>query len=76
MPSDWFERHQTVPTGDERCDVCAGNRDRPKPAPGERWSVREMVRTICEACRDDLIRDLNVGAAIHELEPPANPSSN
>jgi hypothetical protein len=73
---DWFERHRLVPAGDERCDVCAGDRDRPKPKPGERWSVRETVGTMCEACREDLIRDVNLGAAIDELQPPADPSSN
>lgn len=76
MPSDWFERHQAVPTGDDRCDVCAGNRDRPKPKPGERWSVRETVSTICEGCKADLIRDLELGARLDELQPPDDPSSN
>jgi len=67
---------EIVPTGDERCDVCAGNRKRAKPKPGERWSVRETVRTMCEACRDDLLLDIDLAGKLTERQPPDDPTTN
>ncbi len=72
---------ELVPSGDERCDVCAGNRDRPKPKPGERGSARETVSTMCEACFDDFRQELWVTEKfldpIHrEVKPPDDPSQN
>jgi hypothetical protein len=65
-----------VPAGDERCDVCAGQRDRVKPAPGERWSASGTVGTICEDCRDDLYMDLDLGRRLDEREAPDDPNQN
>ena len=65
-----------VPTGDERCDVCAGNRDRPKPKPGERWSEREWVRTMCEACHEDVVGDIPLQYKLRDRQPPEDASTN
>jgi hypothetical protein len=55
---------ELVPAGDNRCDVCAGNRDRPKPKPGERWSERETVSTMCQACFADLSTELHLDSEL------------
>ena len=67
---------EVVPAGDERCDVCAGQRDRAKPPPGSRWSERATVSTVCEACRDEWFMDLDLGARLDEREPPDDPTRN
>jgi hypothetical protein len=72
---------ELVPAGDPRCDVCAGKKDRPRPKPGERWSERAVVRTMCEACYKDFVVDLKIGEKItdpirREVDPPEDPSQN
>lgn len=51
---------EIVPPHDETCDVCAGKKDRPRPKPGARWSVRGMVRRMCRACYDEFVQDQGV----------------
>ena len=65
-----------VPAGDERCDVCAGEPDLVKPRPGERWSARAIVGTICEACRDDFFLDVDLGKKLEDHEPQGDPNQN
>lgn len=67
---------EIVSTGDERCDVCAGDPERRKPPPGERHSVRETVSTMCEVCYEDFRRDVWVGQQIAFRQPPDDPSKN
>ena len=72
---------EIVPAHDERCDVCAGQKERERPKPGERWSVREVVHTMCEACFKDYRRDLEIGKRLddrvtRDIAPPDDPGQN
>ena len=72
---------EIVPAYDERCDVCAGQRDRPRPKPGEPASVRPVVHRMCEACFADFRLDVEVDERIvdpttREVEGPEDPSRN
>lgn len=70
---------EIVPPYVEACDVCAGKKDRPRPRPGERWSVRETVRRICRACYAEFVQDVgverNVGPGRRKLQLPSDPDA-
>ena len=70
---------EIVPPHAEACDVCAGKKDRPRPKPGERWSVRETVRRICRACYAEFVQDVgverNVGPGRRKLRLPNEPDT-
>ena len=72
---------EIVPAHDERCDVCAGDEDRERPEPGERYNAREPLHTMCEACLEDFkqglwVHETFIDPVHRDVEPPDDPSQN
>ena len=69
---------EIVPPNNEMCDVCAGKKDRPRPEPGKRWSVRGTVRRMCRACYAEFVQDRgvqrNAGPGHSKVQLPAEPN--